>query len=312
MISETARKALTFWGKEDAEITLVAQRENIVFRIDHNGSRYALRLHRPGYQSVGMILSELAWVEQLGDAGMTVPRPWPTLDGRLLQETDGYQVDLLSWLGGQPLGTTGAALDLIDRAGTFRMIGRLMAQMHQISDQWSRPKTFERQPWDIDGLLGETPLWGRFWENPGLSSVDKANVQRARNRLQSELEGCDLDFGLIHADMVRENIMLDGTNLGLIDFDDSGFGFRLFDVATTLLKNRSEPDYATLEAAFLRGYRELRPLDTELLPQFTLIRALTYLGWIIPRMDEPGAELRQERFLESSRALLEDYLTRTN
>ena len=47
----------------------------------------------------------------------------------------------------------------------------------------------------------------------------------------------------------------------LIDFDDSGFGFRLFDIATTLLRNRTEPDYAGLKNALLNGYLSVCTLD---------------------------------------------------
>ena len=96
--------------------------------------------------------------------------------------------------------------------------------------------------------------------------------------------------------------------LGLIDFDDSGLGFRLFDVATTLLKNRDEPDYNEIELELIAGYRERRPLDTSLLQQFMLIRALSYLGWIITRIKEPGSTVRQERFLKSYRPSMDAYL----
>ena len=34
-------------------------------------------------------------------------------------------------------------------------------------------------------------------------------------------------------DLVRENVMVDGDKLQLIDFDDGGFGFNLYDLATT-------------------------------------------------------------------------------
>ncbi len=304
------RKALAAWGKEEAAVSLIAQRENIVYCAAHQGTKFALRLHRPGYQSEKMILSELAWMTHLRASGLTVPAPVPTRHGAFLHEIDGYQADLLTWLDGRPLGATGAPLDVPDRASTFHQIGALMARLHHISDDWTPPDKFERQAWDIDGLLGDAPLWGRFWENPGLSASERDRALTARAALRSDLAKGDLDFGLIHADMLRENVMIQKAGVGLIDFDDSGFGFRLFDVATALFKNRSEADYDALEATFLTGYRTIRPLDTGLLEQFMLIRALSYLGWIISRMDEPGADVRQARFLQAALPLLDAYLTR--
>lgn len=308
MIEEAARKALALWRMPNAKIELVAQRENIVFRVRDNHAQYALRLHRPGYQTKQMMASELAWMQHLGTEGLTVPTPLPSDDGTLLREVEGYHADLLTWLGGKPMGATGIALDLDDRVGTFRKVGELMARVHQVSDDWALPKNFARKRWDLDGLLGEAPLWDRFWENPGLSEAERDRVIQARDRLRSELANADIDFGLIHADMLRENVMIDGDAVGLIDFDDSGFGFRLFDVATALFKNRSEPDYPALEAALLDGYSKVRTLDMSLLRQFVLIRALSYLGWIITRMDETGSEVRQARFLMSSIPLLDAYL----
>lgn len=308
MIETVAQKALANWGLEDAKIALVAQRENVVFRVTHNASNYALRLHRPGYQTPAMVTSELTWMRYLKGAGLHVPEPLPTKNGALLVDTGGYHADLLTWLAGTPVGATGLPLDLPDRAGTFFKIGQLMARMHQLSDQWTPPENFDRQHWDIDGLLGDAPLWGPFWENPGLDPNACARLLDVREKLRDDLTQARLDYGLIHADMLRENVMIDGATLGLIDFDDSGFGFRLFDVVTALFKNRSEPDYATLEARFLQGYRTVRPIDTTLMAQFTVIRALTYLGWIIPRINEPGAETRQARFLASALPLVDDYL----
>lgn len=306
-------EALQHWHLRNASAKLVAQRENVVFQVTQNGHPYALRFHRPGYQSSAMIHSELLWMQFLRKSGLTVPEPEPATSGEMLIASGGYHVDLLTWLHGKPLGATGKPLNIPDRPGTFFKLGALMAELHLLSDSWTPPNTFERQAWDIDGLLGDDPLWNRFWDNPGLSSAQRTKVLAARDRLRADLSEHAGDFGLIHADMLRENVLLDGDRLGLIDFDDSGFGFRLFDVATTLFKNLSEPDYPILEAAFLQGYQSRRRLDTSLLETFMVLRALTYLGWIIDRMDEAGAEVRQARFIASAMPLVERFLeTRAN
>ncbi|MEM6939928.1 MAG: homoserine kinase [Pseudomonadota bacterium] len=309
MIEKTAQESLSQWSISPKAVRLAAQRENIVFRVEtHKAGPYALRLHRPGYQSAQMVRSELAWMAHLQARDFHVPRPLPSASGDMLVQIVPYHADLLTWLEGAPMGATAAPLVSADRGGLFMRLGALMAKLHDVSDAWDPPPDFERRRWDIDGLLGDDPHWGPFWQNPGLTADGRDIVLRARAGLKQDLTTHAGDFGLIHADMVRENVIVRGDRIGLIDFDDSGFGFRLFDVATTLLKNQGEPDYPELEAAFLRGYRAVRPLDTQLLPQFLLTRALSYLGWIIPRLGEPGAETRQKRFLATTLPMVEAYL----
>ena len=115
------------------------------------------------------------------------------------------------------------------------------------------------------------------------------------------------DTGLIHADLVRENILLDGAALRFVDFDDGGFGYRLFDLATTLFKTLPEPDYQDLRRALLDGYLGERALCLDDIDLFLALRATSYLGWIVPRMAEPGARARSQRFLAAARGLAKAY-----
>lgn len=304
-------KALTLWGMAGAECRLIAERENRVYRVDHAGRAYALRLHRPGYCSEAELRSELQWMEAADAGGLGVPAPVASAQGAFLHVIDGIAVDVLVWLNGQPVGKTGVPLDSGDRPGLFRAIGHEMARLHAVSDAWTLPKGFIRRRWDRDGLLGEAPVWDRFWDNPTLNAEDRELLLRFRDAASADLAAREgsLDYGLIHADLVRENVMIDAGRVQLIDFDDSGFGFRLFDIATTLLRNRTEPDYDSLKAALLEGYLSVRPLDLAALDLFVALRATTYVGWIISRMDESGAKARNERFVATARDLVGAYLT---
>mgnify|MGYP001555216293 FL=1 len=304
-MKDVCAAALKLWGLEGADCAFVAGRENQVFRVDSAGETFALRIKRPGYRTKAELQSELDWMAAMDAAGLAVPRPQAALSGRLIEEVEGYCVDLISWLDGTPLGTTGQPLELSDAEGTFETIGGQLALIHDASDAWIRPEGFERIAWDLNGLRGEAPLWGRFWENPTLDAETRALFARFRDRAMAILEAKEesFDFGLIHADFVRENVLLSDAGPQIIDFDDGGFGYRLFDVATALLKNQSELNYPDLEAALIQGYQQHRPLDTTLLPLFLAIRAMTYVGWIIPRMEEPGGKARNERFITQARRL---------
>ena len=309
-MKETVEKALCQWDFPGANFQLAAKRENHVFRIDHDSCTYALRLHRAGLRRDSELRSELQWMRAVGEGGLAVPRPVPASDGRFVQVIDGVQVDVLTWLDGEPLGETGTPLKIEDREATIFAVGREMARLHDISDAWAIPDDFDRLSWDAEGLVGEAPVWDRFWGNPMLPAEDREKLIRLRDLAKQILSPGrgDLDFGLIHADLVRENIILNGDRVQFIDFDDGGFGYRLFDVATALLKNIDEPEFDLLKSALLNGYHSIRTLDTSALDLFMALRSATYVGWIISRMDEDGAARRNRRFIRTALAMTDKVL----
>ncbi len=309
-MKQIVEQAIAKWGMRGAQWSLVAARENHVYRLEFAQKSYALRLHREDLRTDAELRSELQWMAALGREDIGVSAPVPATDGSFLHMIDGVQIDILNWLPGRPLGATGSGIDHRDRLGIFQKVGQEMARLHEISNSWKRPSAFSRWSWDRSGLLGDTPLWGRFWENPTLGTYDRTLLMDFRNAANSDLQRLEnnLDYGLIHADLVRENIIVDAGRVWLIDFDDSGFGFRLFDIATTLLKNMREPDYDQLCDALLTGYRTERQICTDHLPLFMALRAATYVGWVSSRLEEEGSVQRNRRFVEDARELLSQYL----
>jgi Ser/Thr protein kinase RdoA (MazF antagonist) len=317
-LNARACEALVHWDLGVPTPQLLKYRENAVFRISlRNGEPAALRLHRPGYHDEQALASELSWMAALRQAGLRVPAPVATPDGRhivALAATPDFGVqhaDIVSWMAGNPLGQSGVPLAHSQEAIAviFHSLGAAMARMHMATDAWTPPSFFCRPAWDGDGILGEKPLWGPFWDCAGLSPDQAKRLSRLRLFLRNQLEavsGSDLDYGLIHADLVRENVLIDGDNVELIDFDDGGYGWRMFDIATALFKNRDEPHYPLMKAALIEGYRTLRALpDTalETLPLFMVLRSITYIGWIGERSGTPGAAERLQRYAADALAL---------
>lgn len=316
-----AAKAQEAWPQITGAPQLVMHRENTVFRMKTSTGDAALRIHRAGYHTNEAITSELRWMAYLASQDIPVPAPIPTARGALTisMQVDGFApraVDMLTWLGGGPLGQSGKPLPrpLETNLNLFRLLGQTMARFHHACDKWQEPTGFSRHAWDLEGLVGDQPFWGSFWDISGLDAEEKAILLAARDKARSALSAfaaSGADYGLIHADLVRENVLVDGGQLHFIDFDDAGYGFRLFDIATALFKNRSEPDYQFLQQALVEGYLEERPsLRRELpyLPLFMLLRSLTYLGWGEARKAEPGMDARRARFKTDALALSRDFL----
>jgi Ser/Thr protein kinase RdoA (MazF antagonist) len=297
MTPDAVRQALSLWAMQGADATLAARRENEVWKVTGPGAAFALRFHRPGYRSAAELASELHWMDHLSRHGMRVPKPVPMTAGGFVGRIEGHPVSLLTWLPGRPAGAQADLHGIPDRAGFCVRLGRDMARLHDLSDAMDLPEGFTRPDWRRAGLLGEAPLWGRFWDHPHLDTDQRALLTRARRIADADLaEIADFaDQGLIHADLLTENILVDGTTLAFIDFDDGAIGFRDFELATFLFKFAQAPDFADLRAALCEGYADRRRVVPAHLDLMLLCRALTYPGWVIARLGEPGMDARSAR-----------------
>jgi Ser/Thr protein kinase RdoA (MazF antagonist) len=104
-------------------------------------------------------------------------------------------------------------------------------------------------------------------------------AQQLRQVMQDWGEGADV-FGLIHADLgVDANLFFWHGEPRAIDFDDSGFGYWVYDLAVALDACRDDPAYPRYREALLDGYTELRALPQKQAEQVDLFLAGTEVYW---------------------------------
>ena len=290
--------------------------ENAIFEVgrlyDH---RAVLRIHRQGYQSDAAILSELNWVHYLAENGIRTPQPIANDCGSLITPTPtGLKASMLSWVNGISLENF-----YNFHAGNRELLGSIyfkagaeIARIHNTSDSYSLPSDFTRSSWDVEGFLGDKPLWGQFWNNPDLTPARKRLVLHLREYFCDVLTrhlADQADYGLIHADTIRSNIMMDHNEPVIIDFDDCGFGFRLYDLALLLSKSYGNSEFEFLGQCVMDGYRQFRPLGPDSwnqILQFILLRNLILLGWVVPRLDSETIATKTQGYLATIDSLLEE------
>jgi Ser/Thr protein kinase RdoA (MazF antagonist) len=309
-----AMEALRHFPIEATRVEPVAVSENVTFRVTGSeGGDYSLRLHRPGYNSLCELESERLWSAALAEAGLPVQEALPTRSENQFVLLDipgvagGHFAGMTSWLPGSLLSDyLESCATTAERQRVFHQIGTLAAKIHNQSARWRPPGGFQRPVLDAEGLLGEEPRWGRFWDHHALTRDQKALLLMTRNQLRALLAQYDREperFGLIHADLHPDNIILDGDTLGLIDFDDSGYGWHMYDLASALIEHISAVDFETLRRAVLAGYRNERPLtysDEAMLSSFLLIRGMALIGWFHQRPEHADSAF----FLQVKSAVL--------
>lgn len=311
-LNRIARYALGEWELGVLDVQEVSRSENIVFRLEGaDGNLYVLRLHRPGYHSLEELVSEQIWTSALAAAGFNVPVPLMTRAGapygrvRVLEE-DRF-TGVLTWVSGETMDILMQKSPHAHSAGLrFRQLGRLLGRLHNHSSNWSPPAGFRRHALDEHGLAGERPFWGPFWDAACLSEAQRTRFTALRAQIFDILSGLPKEaasFSLIHADLHPGNVVVNGEQLHVIDFDDSGFGWHAYDLAVAMKDYQDHPQFEHFRDALIQGYRSVRQLPDQalsLLPLFLLVRALVSVGWADarPELDHPDYAQRLVSYVE--------------
>jgi Ser/Thr protein kinase RdoA (MazF antagonist) len=270
-----------------ATASLINVSENWTFRVDDpaSGRRAALRLHRPGYHDAAEIESELTWLEALReDAVVETPPVVAARDGErvVTVSLEGLEtprnVVLFEWVDG--------AAPTAEDVPSFERLGAVSARMHRHSRHWARPSSFGRFAWDYSTTLGSRGHWGRWQDGLGMTPDALAQLTRLDDTIRRRLErygrGADR-FGLTHADLRIANLLVDGDRTIVIDFDDCGLAWFMYDWATAVSFMEDHPQVPELQAAWVDGYRAVAPLSAEdeaELATFVMLRRLLLVAWI--------------------------------
>ncbi|MEU7894862.1 phosphotransferase [Nonomuraea sp. NPDC049152] len=283
-VGEVARAALERYEVSPAAtVTLINVSENATFRVDdpETGGRSILRVHRLGYHAAAAIGSELDWLEALRrQEGVRTPGVIESADGARVVQAGGRNVVMFEFLpGAEPREDR-----LVDG---FKQLGAVTARMHRHAVRWRRPEGFTRFAWDWDAAFGAESRWGRWQDGVGVDDEAHAVLTRLERRLRERIARYGRSpgrFGLIHADMRLANLLDDGgAEPSVIDFDDCGFGWHVYDLAAALSFIEHEPVVPELVDSWLDGYRSEEPFgaeDEREIWTFILFRRLLLVAWI--------------------------------
>jgi Ser/Thr protein kinase RdoA (MazF antagonist) len=297
---------------------LVNLSENATYKLSAtDGRAWALRVHRAGYHAREAIASELAWLMDLRRTGAVVtPVPVPGLNGDLIQDVphprmaSNRHIVLFEWEAGREPGIGE------DLSQPFEALGEAAARMHLHVMQWQRPAWFTRHTWDFETALGEAkPHWGRWREGlgvtPAIADMFARTVALIGNRLSAYGQSSER-FGLVHGDIRLANVLVDDDAVKVIDFDDCGFSWFMYDAATTVSFYEHEPQVPDLLESWKQGYRRVRALsrdDENEIQTFIMLRRLLLVAWIGTRRDTDLATSMGVAYTQGSVALCERYLS---
>jgi Ser/Thr protein kinase RdoA (MazF antagonist) len=259
----------------------------------------------------------MAWLAALRRDGVVATQvPVVGLDGEWVQVArdpdDGQtrNVVLFEWENGSH-----PRMDM-DLRQCFRNLGAITAQMHVHSRTWQRPEGFVRFTWDFETTLGETPHWGRWRDalgmNAGRLDLFARTSELIGERLSLYGSGPDR-FGLAHCDLRLDNLLIDNREIKVIDFDDCGFSWFMYDAAAAVSFYEHLPQVPSLIECWLEGYRTVAGVsraEEEEIPTFLMLRRLLLVAWVCSHAETALARSLGVAYTEQTVALCSAYLRR--
>ncbi len=307
-LRQIVANTLPRWNLPPAsDVSLLTVSENATFLISDDQSQplCVIRVHRQHYHTLAEIESELSWIQALRkEQVITTPRPIPLTSGALIASFDDgeetrHMVAFEFALGTEPSTDQSLVSD-------FRQLGAITARLHEHARHWTPPSSFTRKIWNFDTTIGEAPHWGHWQHCSGLIPTDKEVLMDTVALIKEQLSHYGEEperFGLIHADLRLANLLVSDKQLAVIDFDDCGIGWYVYDFAAAISFVEEDPQIPDLLQAWVSGYREVTELnedDEALIPTFIMLRRLMLTAWLQTHSETPTAQELSAGFIDGT------------
>ncbi len=264
-LESCAREVLNHYELGQYRFESINHEYNSTFKVTaSDGQRYALRINVNSKRSLANLNAEVFWVNSISN--VQVPKPKSNRDGALSttgwHEASGRTLHavLYSWLEGEEVGDE-------PQTDQLHAAGAAMARLHLGAKNLVLPT--DAQLPDLSDFF-----WG--WpdnlliESSPLTAPEKLAVLEVKKLVDALLHELATNSTKrpIHADIHPWNLMWHNGEVAVFDFDDSGIGLPIQDVATSLYYL----DTVEQQQAFMDGYASVAPLPEHNSRQMQLLK----------------------------------------
>lgn len=233
-----------------------------------------------GMRDTAPLRALAAWLLELSRSyGLLIPGPVPGVDGETVQSmsTGGILVACFAtayWGTAKPYSEAEESLP-----ARFSLLGKVAAQLHQISVQWGRHGELPFAPAPYAPVLepGGLPRTPGFRERRELLEEAALAVRLRLARYGRQPRR----FGMVHGNLLPGSVARVNGRLLVAGLDGAFPGWYLYDCSPALAPYLRSPRCEALLEAWLDGYGEIRKLgrdERDILPTFHMLHLLSELG----------------------------------
>jgi Ser/Thr protein kinase RdoA (MazF antagonist) len=273
---EILHTAMQCYDIAEGKIQPLGGFESYIYAFERDGRDYILRIAHSIRRSENLIQGEVDWINYLAAGGASVVKAVLSAEGNLVESLDDDQggaflTTAFEKARGAPPGKETLTDDF------FCHYGQVIGKMHALTKNYCPShSSWTRLAWDAPGNL----------DIAGWIPSSETRVLEKSQQLKSYLNALPISsdaYGLIHQDAHAGNFFIDkNDHITLFDFDDSVYGWFIYDIAVVLFyASMWGQDAAAFTSRFmppfLKGYREenqLGPAWLKEIPNFLKLREI--------------------------------------
>ena len=250
--SDIANQIIAAWPHDRGTVQYFRASANFVFVFCSNGQPFILRFTHASERSADAIRAELGYLQYLATHGVPVALPVQSLSGQYVETITTplgvVHAVVFERLAGEQFETGNLSLEQFTRWGDALGRLHLAAQGYTTSSRST-----------IDNHLA-------YIEQHLPPHEHAARDIHARLHHQvAELPRSEQTFGLVHYDFELDNLLWNGDQIAIVDFDDCAYYWFVADIAFAL-RDLFDDQAANITIdnerfqAFLSGYCTIRPI----------------------------------------------------
>ena len=304
---------------EDAyDIVMFYQSENSTFKVTKKatGEKMMLRVCEPGYHSFEEICGEIDFMNAIREySDLSIPEPIKGINGEYVQRIEKEGNEYYSVMFTFVKGTSPEQDNLSELGEYYYKLGCVTAKMHKATIESGISERTSRGTWTPEKLFGEKAILGNYRTAKSFTEDDMRLFDKVEAKIYKRLEKYGKNsenYGLVHSDCRLANLLMDGDDISVIDFDDSGLCWFLNDYGSAFSFIEDSSYVPMLSKNWIKGYesiRELSEADKNELDTFILIRRFLLQGFLLSHTEsEAVKDGIGDNYAEGTRQLAIRYL----